>query len=72
LRLREDGPLDRKGIEMDTDEIEIEILLDDTELEELLEEPSLTDDPLDDEDDEEEDVMSLYDDPYALLFFEED
>ncbi len=57
---------------MDTDEIEIEILLDDTELEELLEEPSLTDDPLDDEDDEEEDVMSLYDDPYALLFFEED
>jgi hypothetical protein len=56
---------------MDTDEIEIEIVLDDVELEELMEEEPLTDD-LDDDDDEEEDFMSLYDDPYALLFFEED
>jgi hypothetical protein len=57
---------------MDTDEIEIEIVLDDVELEELMGEEPLTDDPLDDDDDEMDDFMSLYDDPYALLFFEED
>jgi hypothetical protein len=57
---------------MDTDEIEIEIVLDNVELEELMEESPLADDPINDDDDEEEDFMSLYDDPYSLLFFEED
>jgi hypothetical protein len=66
------GDYDRKGIEMDTDEIEIEIVLDNVELEELMEESPLADDPINDDDDEEEDFMSLYDDPYSLLFFEED
>jgi hypothetical protein len=37
-----------------------------------MEEPPLTNVSLDDDEEEEEDFMSLYDDPYSLLFFEED